>query len=140
MASSVIVSANVGCYVNGGRFGKVKSFSWSSNTPKKAIYGIDSPNPVELAPTTTKVTGQMVVYRLIGDGGIEGAAMATRQGELPLEKYFSLALIVRSTKTVIFEANQCSVISQSWSVPEKGIVTGSISFECISWSNEMRNL
>lgn len=138
--AKVVTSAGVVLHLNGKPFGRVKSFQFGSDTPKKAIYGLDSSEPFELMPTVTKVTGKMSLYRTVGDAGAEGAAIATSYELLPREKYFSVQLVERASDTVIFEASYCSIIRQSWSAPEKGIVTGEIDFEAIDWSNEIKPL
>lgn len=136
--AKTIVSAGVNCNLNGRPFGKVKSFQWNSDTPRRAQYGLDSSEPFELQTTTTRCTGRIVLYRTVGDGGAEGVAMATRYDELPREKYFTLQLVERASNTVIFEALFCSVTRQAWTVPEKGIVTGDVEFEALDWGNELR--
>ena len=72
----VIPSAAVFIYVNGKPYGRVAGFSFRSMTPKRAIHGIDSMLPYELAPTTGKITASMKVYRTVGDGGTEAPGMA----------------------------------------------------------------
>ena len=138
MRQKTIVSAGVILHLNGRPYGRVTSFQWTSDTPRSAKYGLDSPLPVELAPTITRVTGRVGVVRTVGDGGIEGAGMTTAFETLIREKYFTLQLIERGSDTVVFEAKSCSVTQQSWSVPEKGKVTGEIAFEALSWANELQ--
>jgi len=136
--SHVLVSAHVALYINGQLFGRVSSFSYTSTTPKKSIYGIDAVDPFELAVTTTKISGSMSVYRMSGDGGAEGAGITAPYTHLPNEKYFSITLIEHHRDLVIFEASQCSLISQSWEHPARGHVKGAFAFEAISFSNEVR--
>lgn len=138
--AKVVVSAGVILYVNGRAYGRVKGFQWNSDTPVAPKYGLDSTEPFELAPTITKINGKISVYRTIGDGGAEGAAMATPYEDLPRAKYFTVQLIERASDTVVFEARECSVVRQSWSVPERGMVTGEVEFEALEWSNELRPL
>lgn len=135
-----IVGAQVLCYINGVRFGRVTNFIWRSMTPRKAIYGLDSVDPTELAPTVTRCSGTIGMIRTTGDGGAEGAGMAAPFEDLPREKYFTVQLVDRATDRVLFQAQKCSVISQSWTVAMKTSVIGSIEFEAIDWSNEIRPL
>jgi hypothetical protein len=137
--AKVVTSAGVVLHLNAKAFGRVRGFQFASETPKIAVYGLDSTEPFELMPTTTKISGRVSVYRTIGDGGAEGAAMVVPYDFVPREKYFSLQLVERASDSVIFEAAYCSVIRQSWSVPEKGIVTGEIEFEALDWSNEIKS-
>lgn len=139
MRAKTVTSAGVVCYLNGKRFGRVRDFSWSSSTPRKALYGIDITEPQELLTTTTRITGRLSLWRTVGDGGAEGAGMIATYEDLTKEKYFSLTLVERYSDTVIFEARYCSVTSQSWNAPEKGLVTGSMEFEALNYSNEVRS-
>ena len=138
--AKVVVSAGVRLHLNGRPYGRVKNFQFSSGTPRKALYGLDCMEPFELQPTITKCSGRVGLYRTIGDAGAEGAGFTTPFELLPREKYFSLQLVERSTDTVIFEATYCTVVDQSWSAPERGVVTGDIQFEAIEWSNELKPL
>lgn len=138
MIAKTLTTAGVRLFVNGGPYARVKSFGWGADTPRKAIQGLDIMEPLELAPTTSRVTCRMQLYRTLGDGGAEGAGLTTPLDSLPRERYFSIQLITRNTDTVIFEARYCSVVRQSWSAPEKGVITGELEIEAIDWSNEVR--
>lgn len=138
--AKVVVGAHVTCYINGQPYGRASQFSFRSMTPRKAIYGLDSMDPYELAPTTTKVTGTLRIYRTVGDGGAEGGGLTVPYEDLPREKYFTVQLIDRGSDKVLFQAELCSVVSQSWDVPMKGVVSGTLEFEAISWSNELKAL
>lgn len=138
--AKTVVSAGVILYLNGKAFGRVREFSFTSATPRKPIHGIDAMEPFELMPTTSMVNGSISLYRTVGDGGAEGAAMTTQFDNIPREKYFTLQLIERLSDTVIFEARYCSVTRQSWSAPEKGLVIGTVEFEALDWTNELRTL
>lgn len=138
--AKTMVAASVICYVNGRALGTVSSFSFQSVTPRKAIRGIDSNIPYELAPTTSAITGTLELYRMDADGGIEGYLFTAPFDELPTEKYFSLQLINTKTDTVLFQADYCSVESQSWNVSSKTLVTGTVNFSALYWNNEFANL
>jgi|ERR1700690_1166620 len=131
-----VVSAGIVVYVNGSPFGRVKSFSWESATPKKPIYAIDALQPFELLSVATKIVCSMTVQRTIGDGGVEGASMTTVFENIPAEKYVTIQLVERVSDTLIFQATYCSVTHQGWDVPEKGVVIGKIDFEALEWNNE----
>ena len=137
----VISSAAVIVYVNGKPFGKVRDFNFKSLTPRRALYGIDSTDPYELAPTTGKITATLSLYRTVGDGGAEGGGMAASLEDLSKEKYFSVLLVDRGAQdSVIFQADFCSLSSQIWSIPARGIITGSLEFEALTWSNDVKPL
>ena len=130
-----VVGASVLCYIDGGVFGRAIDFSFQTATPRRAIYGIDSLEPVELAPTQTKVSGTLRVIRTIGDGG--SGDMTGDSNNFEREKYFSIALVDRNTDTVFFQAKSCSITSQNWSIPSKGHVSGTITFDALGWVNEL---
>lgn len=133
--AKTIVGAGVVLHVNNKPFGKVTNFRFQSSTPRDAIYTIDSLDPTELAPTRTKVTGTLGLILTIGDGGAEGAGLTAPYEHLPKEKYFSLCLIDVQTDTVIFRADYCSVVNQSWDFSAKEMVRGNVEFEALDWSN-----
>ena len=134
----VISGASVFVYINGRPFGRIREFSFRSMTPRRAIYGIDSMSPYELAPSQTKITGSMSIYRTVGDGGAEGAGITASIEDLSRERYFSIMLIDRGTDMVLFQADSCSLNGQSWSVPSRGIITGSLEFEALTWNNDVK--
>lgn len=139
MASSpLIAAAAVTLYINGRPYAQVSSFRWDSDTPMREIYGIDSGEPYELAPTQSRISGNIGLYRLIGDGGIEGAGATVHYGELPRQKYFTLSLVLHKYDLQLFYAGRCSVVRQNWDVPAKGLITGAMSFKAIDWNNEVR--
>jgi hypothetical protein len=135
--SHLVTGAKVRLFINGKPFGRVTGFTWTSDTPKKAIYGVDSAQPYELAPTMTRCTGSLSVLKLGGDGGAEGAGVAAPYPDLSREKYFTLTLVEIRSDLILFRANRCSLVNQSWSVPVRGLVSGSFSFEAIEWDNEV---
>lgn len=137
--SRLLPSAKVVLYLNGQAYAAVVAFKWGSATPRRAAYGIDSGQPYELIPLGTKIAGSMTLLRLIGDGGAEGAGITTQLENIPAEKYFSMALIERSTDTQIFRADRCSVTDQSWDVTSKAFVIGTVSWEALDWNNEAQS-
>jgi hypothetical protein len=134
MKARTITGASVICYVNGKVLGRATGFSFQSVTPRRAIYGIDSCEPYELAPTQAKVSGTISVVRTIGDGGADG--MVADFEDLSRERYFSIALVERGSDRVFFQASACSLVSQLWSIPSKSHISGTLSFEALGWSNE----
>lgn len=140
MKSHLLVGAKVRLYVNGKPYGRVQDFRWSVESPKEEKRGIDSQEPFELAPTTVSVNGNLNVLRISGDGGAEGAGFTVQYPDLSRERYFSLVLVESNTDLVLFQARRCSLLSQSWGVPSRGIVTGSLSFRAIEWVNEIQRM
>jgi hypothetical protein len=138
--SPVLTGAKVVLFVNGEMYGKVRAFNWNVETPRKDIHGIDALIPFELAIGTSRVSGTMSVYRLARDGGAEGAGMIATTDALSREKYFGMVLVDISTGYVVFQADHCSVDSQTWSADAKGVVTGQLTWSAMAWNNEVRRL
>ncbi len=136
--SALITGARTVLFVNGRPFGRVADFKYDSSTPLREIRGIDSMEPFELAKTVSRVTGTMTIYRLSGDGGAEGAGLVAPVSELSREKYVSLVLVERNTNKVLFETQKAQISNQSWTIPARGYVMGSIQFEGIGFNNEVR--
>lgn len=134
--SRLTLSAGVTLYINGRPYAQVTDFRFDSATPKKAIMGLDSSEPYELAPTTSKITGSIGLVRIAGDGGLEGAGIIAHSSNAIRERYFTLALVEHRTNTQLFRADRCSATAQSWNSPSKGRITGSLNFEALDWSNE----
>ena len=101
---------------------------------------VDSILPFELGSTASSVSGTMGLYRTTLDGAAEGPGMVAPLEEIPNEKYFSMALVDLITQIVIFQADFCSVESQSWSMDARGLVLGTISWSALSYQNEVRPL
>jgi hypothetical protein len=135
-AAKTITGSSIICYINNKLYSRVSNFTWDSQTINKAIYALDSNDPFELGATQTKIGGTVSVYRLHGDGGAQGAGMVPEYASLSRGKYFSITLIDRFNNQVLFNASNCVLQSETWSVPSKGIITGSLRFEAIDWSNE----
>lgn len=136
MSARTLTGAHILVYINGKLYGRCNKFAWSSATPHKAIYGIDLPEPQELAPTSTHLSGAMSIYRTVTDGGAQGAGIVPRYVDIPRGRYFSITLLDRSTDTVVFQAGYCVCQDESWDIPMRGLITGNLRFEGIDWNNE----
>lgn len=136
MGAWTLAGAHCKMYVNGQPFARVATFSFTATTTHRDISVVDTLDSYELAPTGTKVLGQMVIYRLHKDGGAEGAGMKAPPPDLARQKYFSLLLLDRLTDTVVFRADQCVVQSETWNFA-KGLVTGTVSIQGQTWGNEV---
>ena len=135
--SAVLVSGAVICYVNGIRCGKVTSFRWSSETPRKEIFCLDQNIPVEEAPTTARCSGSLGLIRLVHDGGLEGIGVIAHSSQVERERYFTIMIVDRISNSILFRADSCSATAQSWDIPSRGLVSGTLNFSCLSWSNEV---
>ncbi len=132
------IGAGFKLYINNRIFGIATGFEWSSEAGRKAIYGLDSVNPFELAPGANSVRGKVDCIRIRLDGGLEGRGIAAPSNgqDILSEKYISIVLVDRLTDTVVFRCDQCAVQSQSWRTDTKNIMRGNFSFLGIEWSNE----
>lgn len=136
---SLTTGAAVLCYINSKLYGLTTSFQWSSATTRKRIMEVDSVTPAELASTFAIVTGNIGILRQVGNSGIEGAGLTVPVDLLPQEQYFTIMLTERTSDSIIFRADFCSVTNQTWNVPTRGFVTGNVSFEALSWNVDGRS-
>jgi hypothetical protein len=134
--AKTVAASNLNAFINGIHVGQVTGWSWSSSENRREYYGLDSSQPQELIPTVTRVAGQLQLIRTIGDGGVEAMGVAATLEQYVRERYFQLLLVERGTDSVVFQADNCSLLNQSWSVQARGILTGQIDFVAQSWSNE----
>lgn len=128
--------ADLQVYVNGSLFGVATAVRWSADPGRHAIYGIDQYTPFELAPGQSVIKGTVDIVRQHLDGGIEGRGAAAPERQLLLEKYFSIAIVDRSTDSAILAIDSAAVDSQQWSSQTRGILTGSFTFTGLGWSSE----
>lgn len=124
-------------YINGVPFAQATGCRWYVHYDRKTFYAIDEQTPQEIAPATVKTQGSISCIRMIGDGGAIGAGMSAGVSNFLKEKYFSILLLDRKTQMQLFRADQCSLVSESWEVSPKNIVTGTFAFESIVSSNEL---
>lgn len=135
----VISGAHVECYVNGRLVGRVTSFQMNSSTPYKSARGIDVMHTLEKIVTTTDISFSLGLVRTMGDGGAQGAGITSAPEDISLMKYFTVLLKERRTDLPVFKADLCVCTAENWSVDAKGRMTGSVSCEGITWSNETTN-
>ncbi len=136
MRARTLTAAHAVCYINGQVYAFVNGFNWDSQTPARPIYGLDSADPYELAPTTTKVSGTIGVFRTVADKGAQGAGIVPYFEQVPNGKYFSISIVDRSTDMLLFQSDTAILQSESWSIPSKGLITGQLRFEAITWTNQ----
>lgn len=128
--------ADLQVYINGKLFAICTGFRFSEDFGRRSIFGIDKDTSFELAPGQSSIKGSIDCLRLHQDGGIEGYGVAAPQSYRLLEKYFSLAIVDRSTDTIIIAVEDAAVSNQTWQVTAKGTLTGTFMFEGTTWSNE----
>ncbi len=132
----VIRGLDLVLYINGRAYGVATGISWEDTKGAQARYGIDQQRPFEILTTQTAVRGTIECLRKHDDAGVEGAGIVPEPNELSRARYFFLQLVDRLTDTVIFQIPKAALVSQSWRVQARGVLTGSFSFEGIEWSNE----
>lgn len=135
--SRIVTGPKILCYVNGRVLGTCSSFSYNVSTPHTDIGALDSMVPYELGTTIVRTNGQISVFKRLSDGGAEGLGMSQPIPNLPQGKYFSLMLIEIPTRTIIFQALECTLEAQSWGFDAKGVVRGNFSWKAILYSNEV---
>jgi hypothetical protein len=141
-----LVSGGVSCYINGKEIGWVTGISFQSNTPRRAINGIDTLVPFELVPLSTEVGGTVQVVKMLGDESLEYRGLLGGAKKIITEKYFTLALVQRNAAGaawILFRADECSVESQSWDIQPKNVVSGQFTFkgiEAVNAATETENL
>jgi hypothetical protein len=132
----LISGARILVVINGRLYGRCSGISWNPSAPKKPARAVDSPLVQEYMPTTVEVMGQMTVFRMIGDGGLEGAGIVAQQIDTSREKYCTIQLIERETDSTVLQINQATVHNQSWNATPKGLLVGSFTFSGIIFTNE----
>jgi len=132
--SRLLTGAQTVAHINNKPYA-MASFDWSVSYQRREAHCVDWLGPVELIPGSQTVHGTMIIYRLRGDGGIESAGIAGTQMDSSVEKYFSILVTDRIGGATLFQADRCSVDSQSWKIG-RGYVMGTVSFTCINWNNE----
>lgn len=134
--NKAIPGATLLVYINGKVLALGGNLSVNIDEPKKEIRGLDTAEVVEYAPTVIKITGSIDLIRGHGDGGAEGLGTTAQPSELTREKYFTILILDRFTKKPVFQSNYCTATSQAWNFPTRGVVTGRLAFNAITWSND----
>lgn len=134
-----ISGAELKVYINNTIFGICSAIEWTVDSGRRAIRGIDRNTPVEIAEGPATIRGSMQVTRLRRDGGLEGRGITTFPHKFQLEKYISIRVVERGTESVVFATDRALVKEQHWRVAVKGLLTGTVAFECIDYANESQS-
>ena len=134
--TKTIVAGACKVFINGLPFGLATSFEYVGVTPRRVIGGIDFMEALELAPTSSICKGAIGMYRIHGDGGLEGQGIVAPSGLIVKERYFSITVLNRVTGQVIFQADTCSVEEQRWTTSARGRKMGTMTFTAIGFKNE----
>jgi len=131
-----LAGAQIAVYLNGTRLNQVTGFSWRSAENRRVVYALDQNEPVELIPTQSRIQGTLHLMRLLNDGGAQGLGMSGGIDNMVNERYFTLLVTDRNSDSVLFQASNCSLLDESWDMSARGLVSGTIAFEAITWNNE----
>lgn len=134
--SRIITGASAKLYINGKPYALVNSFNFSVSYVTKENRGLDFPLPFEIAPGMVSVTGQLSLERLAGKGGAKGAGLTVSLTDISRQKYCSILLIERQTRTTIFKADFCMTSNESWGVAVKGRLQGTLDVKCIGFTDD----
>jgi hypothetical protein len=134
---SLVTGARSKLYINFRLIGEVTDFRYTSSTPRKPIYGIDATEPFEFVPTITAIKGSIALLRPAGSGSMEGYGITNSFEETAREKYVNIFLIDRKVPLPIFQCPRAVITGQSWNVPSRGMMTGTVEFEGFVWNNEV---
>jgi hypothetical protein len=134
---ALLTGARTKLYINFKLIGEVTDFEWQSSTQKKPIYGIDATEPFEFVPGITRIRGTVALLRPAALGSLEGYGITTSFEEHPKEKYVNITLMDRKVPLPVFQCPRAVILSQSWRVPSRGVMTGTMEFEGFIWNNEV---
>jgi hypothetical protein len=134
---ALIAGARVKLYINFRLIGEVVDFEWNSSTQKRPIYGIDATEPFEFSPGLTKIRGAFSLLRPEASGSLEGYGITTSFEEHVSEKYVNILLVDRRVPLPLFQCERAVILNQSWKVASRGIMSGRVEFEGVTWNNEV---
>jgi len=132
----IVCGAHAFVYVNSKPYARVFSISTSTAEAQREVRTVDSLEPAEEIPAGLTARVQMQVYRLHADGGAEGAGLTVPWADAPRAKYASLLVLDRLTDTVLLRCDRAKLTQQAW-LTGKGFVTGTVSFNCMDFGNEV---
>lgn len=135
--SKSLKGPDIKVYVNGRLYTVVTSVRWIASYGRNPIMAIDQSIPAELASGPCTVKGTLDIVRLRNSGGLQGAGLVPDDFVILRERYFSLTIVDRLSDTVLLQVDEASVGEENWSVPSRGLISGSFTFEGIGWTNDV---
>ena len=118
-------------YLNNRLIKECRSVSYEIERSHNRIYGIDSNFPQELAPEKTMVTGNLTLYNIQGDDGVQGYNLVPYINEILYQPYFTIRVEDRKNGKNLFYCPQAVVTREATSVQVKQYVITTVSFEGI---------
>ena len=127
--SLVINSGQVRLYINNKIYTTTQRVELNNNTGEYAVYGINSPNPQEIAGGGQKsVTGKVSGVRTKNSGGLQGVNALPLFSDLANSNYVSLRLESRDTGETLWSIPQAKLSDVQESISIKGVYQLSFSF------------
>ena len=138
MAQTLTINgSHIKVYANAALIGITTSVTFSIDYGRRVITGIDVQSPTEITSGQVKIKGSISLVRLKQDGGPEGYNLVPTIADISLEKYLSISLVDRYTDSVIFRTDNALISNQSWTIKNRQIITGTVTFDSIDYCNEL---
>lgn len=131
-----IAAAQCTAWINGVQIGSVTGFNWRSMENRREVYALDQNEPYELVPTQSRVQCTLRFVRTLNDGGTQGMGMSGGFDAMVRERYFQFMITERQSDTVLFLAQDCSIVDESWDIQNRSYIQGTVDFTALTWSNE----
>lgn len=120
--SLIVQAGTCRLYINNKIYPVTQNISVSEDTGEYAIYGINSPNPQEIAGGgQNSVKGSAGILRTKNSGGLQGVNARPLFSDLAASSYISLRLEDRSTGETLWSIPKAKITNIKESVAIKGI-------------------
>lgn len=119
--ANVLTGARAKVLIGSKTVGLFTSCTWSVRQDKQPLFILGRHSPAEITPTSQEaVSITLTGYRVV-DSGPYKVANATLLKNILDEEDFSVAVLDRQTKKLIFQAVGCRVLGWSSGVVQRGI-------------------
>ena len=127
--SLIVTGGLVRLYVNNRVYSVAQSVSVTQQTGEYEIFGINSPNPQEIAGGgQISVKGSCKGVRIKQSGGLQGSNARPLFSDAAASSYISLRLEDRSTGETIWSIPKAKISNINESVAIKGVYQASFDF------------
>lgn len=127
----VITGAQITISWNNQQYKEVADINFTINYEQDEIYGIDSLYVQELADGRISVEGTVSGFRLKNNGGLQGKNMRPLFTDVGASPYISLLVQDKTTNEQILFVAQCKIVSESHSIPSRGVYKLNFNFKGI---------
>ena len=135
--SFAIPGSTLKVYVNSQLLGWVTGIpTWTITTEWARIREIDSSITRQLVPRSYTVSGTLQVVRGRYTGGAEGAGLIPSAENMLRQKYLTIEVQDITTQDIVYRAKHCQVMNQTWRIDGRGVVTGTLNFEGLTFESE----